>query len=210
MTIQIKRLTAIGNGDVIGIDIEIEHDGNSQRTAFKILSSQYAKMKIAKGEISQSDFEEIEAASEICEAYLRAVNILSFGSNTAHTLILKLRRRGIDSDAAKEAVEMLRIKGYINEDGDLRREIERCLRKLWGSRRIMAHLHSKGYEDEALSAAEDELSEIDFGEICLELLESKCDEIPNDPKDRQKLIASLSRYGYSMSEIKYALSNFSK
>ena len=210
MTIQIKRLSAIGNGDIIGVDIEIEHEGNSERSFFKILSSQYSRMKLAKGEISQIDYENIEAASEVCTAYLRAMNILSFGSNTASTLILKLRRRGVGNDAAREAVEMLRIQGYINEDEDLKREIERCIRKLWGNRRIMAHLHQKGYDDEVLSAAEDELSEIDFGELCLERLENKCDEIPADVKERQKLIASLARYGYTMGEIKFAFSNFSK
>ena len=210
MTIQIKHFTAIGSGNIIQVDIEIEHEGNRQRTVFKILASQYSKMKLSKGEISQIDYEAIEYASEICEAYLKGLNILSFGANTARTLILKLMRRGISKEAATEAAEMLSHRGYINEDDDMRREIERCLRKRWGIRRIMAHLHQKGYDDEALSNADDELSEVDFGELCLELLETKCVEIPSDPGERQKLIASLSRYGYSMTEIKYALSNFNK
>lgn len=208
MTIQIKRLCAVGNGDVISV--EIEHEGNSERTHFNLLSSQLSSLKLTKGEISTEIYERIEEASEICEAYRKAVSILSFGTNTAKTLILKLRRRGIDSESAAEAVEMLKAKGFLNEDEEITREIERCLRKGWGSRRILVHLHSKGYDDEALSVADDELSEIDFDELCLEFLESKYDEIPTEPKERQRLIASLSRYGYSMSEIKFALSNFGK
>lgn len=208
MTILIKHITAIGSGDIIALDIEISNGDNSERTVLRILSSQYANLKPEKGEITTDFYEILESASKICEAYIRGLNILSFGANTAHTLKLKLRRRGVNESDAAEAVEMLRIRGFINEDQDMMREIERCLRKLWGSRRIIAHLHSKGYDDEALSSADDALSEIDFGEMCLELLEKKCEEIPSDPKERQKLVASLARYGYSMGEIKYALSEF--
>lgn len=210
MIIHIKRLSDIGNGDVISVNIEIEHEGNSERTNFNILFSQYSALKLTKGEITTEIYERIEEAAKVCEAYQKALGILAFGANTAKTLVLKLRRRGIDSEAAREAVEMLKGKGYINEDAEIAREIERCLRKGWGYRRIMAHLHSKGYDDEALAEADDELSEIDFDELCLEFLERKCDEIPSDPKECQRLIASISRYGYSMSEIKYALSNFGK
>lgn len=210
MTIDIKRFFSSGNGNVIETEIEISHEGNCERKVFKILSDQYVSLKLSKGIISSEEYERIEAASEICEAYLRAMNILSFGSNTAYTLVLKLRRRGIDEAAAREAVEMLKAQGYIDEDRELIREIERCLRKKWGSRRIIAHLHQKGYDDEAIYAADDAFSEIDFGELCLELLKGKCDEVPTDLKERQKLIASLSRYGYAMSEIKYALSNLGK
>ena len=210
MTVEIKRFSASSGGNVIEIDIEISNGENSERKVFRLLSSQYVRMKLSKGKISFGEYEEIEYASAVCDAYLKALNILSFGANTAHTLILKLKRRGVKEQIAREAVEMLRVQGYINEDEELKREIERCLRKKWGSRRIIAHLYQKGYDDEALSASDDAFAEIDFGELCLELLEGKCDELPSDPRERQKLVSSLARYGYSMSEIKYALSKFGR
>ena len=210
MTILIRSFTAVGSGNVIEVNVEITSGEHSEKSSFKVLTSDLNSMRLSKGEISPELCDELERAEKRCEAYLRALNIVSFGANTARGLVTKLRRRGIDEETAKEAVNMLREKGYLNEEEDIKFEIERCIRKKWGMARIMAHLHSKGYEDEVISEADDIFSEVDFGELCLEKLCDRCDEIPKDPRERQKLIASLSRYGYSMSEIKYALSKFGK
>ena len=210
MTIQIKAFTAVSNGNLIEVAVEMTQGEHSEKRFFKVLSSDFNSMRLSKGEISPELFDELERAEKRGEAYLRALNIVSFGANTAKGLIIKLRRRGIDEEAAREAVNMLLEKGYLNEEKDLNREIERCIRKKWGRNRIVAHLHSKGYEDEVISEADDAFSEVDFPVLCLELLCDKCDEIPKDPKEKQKLIASLARYGYSMSEIKYAFSEFGK
>lgn len=210
MTIQIKAFTAVSNGNIIEVAVEMTQGEHSEKRFLKVLSSDFISMRLSKGEISPELFDELERAEKRGEAYLRALNIVSFGANTAKGLIIKLRRRGIEEDAAREAVNMLLEKGYLNEEKDLNREIKRCIRKKWGRNRIVAHLHSKGYEDEVISEADDAFSEVDFPELCLELICDKCDEIPKDPKEKQKLIASLARYGYSMSEIKYAFSKFGK
>ncbi|MEE0968792.1 MAG: regulatory protein RecX [Clostridia bacterium] len=208
MTIEIKKLTSLYGGIAVGVDIEIKQGGEKEAVCFKILTSHYANMKLLKGEITPEDYENIENASKLCKAYLMGMNILSFGANTERTLVLKLRRRGIEPDIAEEAAKMLASNGYIDENEDIGRDIERCLRKGWGSGRIMAFLHQKGYEDEALAAAEDSLSETDFGEACYDLLCRRCDELPSEQGETRKLIASLTRYGYSMSEIRYAMAKF--
>ncbi len=210
MIIEIKTFSSLGNGNVVEIAVHVTQGENTEKKYFKVLSSDFVSMRLSKGEINPELCDELERADRRCDAYLRAINILSFGANTARTLLIKLRRRGIDETSAKEAVEMLCDRGYLNEEEDLVREIERCIRKKWGKGRIMAHLHAKGYDEEGVSQAEETLSEVDFGEKCLELLCDKCDEIPRELKERQRLIASLSRYGYSMSEIKYAFSRFNE
>ncbi len=208
MKISIIRFTSHRGGDVIGVDIEIADARNTESVTFKILALHYAAMRLQAGEISVYDYDMIEKASHVCEAYLTGLNILSFGSNTERTLVLKLRRRGIDSEIASEAAGMLRDRGYINEDEDMRREVERCIRKGWGSRRIIAFLHQKGYDDESIAAADDEFENVDFGKLCLKVLRKKCEVLPRDPGERRKLVASLSRYGYSMNEIRFAMENF--
>ena len=210
MTVCIKSFAACSNGNVVEVAVEIAQGEHSEKRFFRILASDFTAMRLVKGEISPELCDTLERAEKRCEAYLRALNIVSFGSNTARGLVIKLRRRGIDEETALEAVGMLREKGYLNEEEELFREVERCIRKKWGRNRIMAHLHSKGYEDEVISEADNAFSEVDFGELCLEILHDKCDEIPKDPGEKQKIIASLARYGYSMSEIKYAFDNFGK
>lgn len=192
------------------MDIEISNGINSERVALKLLAEQYARLRLAKGNISLADFELLEKEAKTCEAYSRALNILSFGPNTAKTLKNKLRTRGFDEKAADEAVALLCDKGYLNDNAELEREIEHCLRKLWGSRKISAHLIHRGFSDEATARAGGLLSEIDFSKNCLQLLRQKCASVPKEEKELRKTVASLVRYGYTMSEIKYALSNFGR
>lgn len=211
MIIEIKNITGTAQGDIIHLDIEMS-DGirNSQRVSFKLLASQYIDMRISKGPISESDYDTIAFESDVCEAYLRALGILAFAPNTAHTLKLKLRRRGFGAEVAEQTVKLLSDKGFIDDEAELEREIEHCLRKMWGGRRIISHLYQKGFDDETKARAENVLSEVDFSKNCLRLLMQKCSFLPSDPSELRKVIAFLSRYGYTMSEIRYALSHFGK
>lgn len=205
MTIDLLHITATNGGSIIQLEFSFSEGDFSERRVLKLLDWQYIDLRPQKGEITPGFYDELEAASAVCDAYTAALNILSFGANTAYTLKQKLRRRGFADSVSTEVVASLASKGYINENREIEREVERCLRKKWGMRRIMAQLYSKGYDDEAMAQIDDELSEYDFADACYDLLLSKYDELPSDPNDVRKIIASLVRYGYTMSEIKEAI-----
>ena len=208
MIIKIKNIFATRREGCIGIEIELRDGENTEKKVFHLLSSQYSSLSPSKGEITEDLYETIAEASRFCDAYTKAMNILAFAPCTEKALILKLRRRGFEADLATAVAHEMAIKGYISDSDTAERELERCLAKKWGPRRITAHLHSKGYDDDTLILIEDAMENVDFGELCFELAQKKYDEIPEDPRERQKIIAALSRYGYSMSDIKYALSKF--
>ena len=208
MTIIIKSIFASRSQDCIGVDVEISNGENSERRVFKLLSSQYATLAPKKGEISEEFYEILNDASKYCEAYLKAINILSFAPCTEKALVLKLRRRGFEASLASDVARTVREKGYISDSDNVEREVERCLAKKWGPRRIIMHLRSKGYDDDTVILAEDSMENVDFRELCFQLARKRYDSVPKDPSERQKMIASLARYGYSMDEIRYALSNF--
>lgn len=205
MTITITRIISTDQGNFIELEAELRSGAESERRAFKILPEQYSSLRPQKGEITEYQFERLEEAHLICTAYTRAANILSFGANTARTLKMKLRRRGFSDSIADAAVEMLISKGYITEDEDIKRDIERCLAKGWGSRRIIAYLHQKGYDDEALWNAENSLSEVDFVRACADIIDKKYGEIPVEPHERKKMFDALVRYGYLVGEITGAI-----
>ena len=93
----------------------------------------------------------------------------------------------------------------IDEERDMRREVEKCLRKLWGSKRISAQLWSKGYAQETMQGLPALLSEIDFAENCASLIKKHYGEVPTDADEHRRMVASLSRYGYSIGEIREAI-----
>ena len=206
--LEVTALVAINSGNEVCIKIKIENGENKEERDFTVLIDQYSLLRIKKGEIDRFQFDEIERASNICSAYKKGLYLLGYGACSEKKLIYKLRTKGFDNDTCTEAVAMLSQCGYINEGNDALREAERCVAKLWGKKRIIAHLYSKGFGDEAVKQAHILFEDVDFTENCRKLIlrdhKNKLDAARTDEKERQKLFASLVRMGYSFSEIKEA------
>lgn len=208
MRINVSALVALNSGNEICVYAEISSGENTERKKLVLLTEQYSLLKIKKGEISSDQFDEIERASLICSAYKKGLNLLGYGACSEKSLYHKLKTRGFEGDICGEAVAMLSRSGYINENGDAQRETERCIAKLWGKKRIISHLYSKGFADEAVKEVYDLLETVDFVENCQRLIlrdhKRQLASAYVDEKEKQKLFASLVRMGYSFSEIKEA------
>ena len=206
MQIEICSLSAAGE-DEIAVSIEMRAADRSEKRRLVIPSEIYIELGLAKGECSRELYDTLEREAEIYAAYRRGVSILGYGACSKRMLTSKLISKGIDRSIAGIAVEKIESRGYIAEDASARREAERCAAKLWGESRIRAHLASKGYGKDAVDDAMFSLEDagVDFEENCVKLVESKCKCIPTDRLALQKLIASISRYGYSLGEVKSAI-----
>ena len=206
MQIEICSLCAAGE-DEIAVSIEMRAADRSEKRRLVIPSETYIELGLSKGECSRELYDTLEREAEIYAAYRRGVSILGYGACSKRMLTSKLISKGIDRSIAGIAVEKIESRGYIAEDASARREAERCAAKLWGESRIRAHLNSKGYGKDAVDDAMFSLEDagVDFEENCVRLVESKCKCIPTDKLAMQKLIASISRYGYSLGEVKSAI-----
>ena len=208
MRVTVTALVALNSGNEICVYAEISNGENTERKKLVLLTEQYLMLKIKKGEITSDQFDEIERASDICSAYKKGLNLLGYGACSEKNLYYKLRSRGFENDICSEAVAMLSGGGYVNENSDAQREAERCIAKLWGKKRIISHLYTKGYTDEAVRDVYDLLSDTDFVENCKKLIlrdhKRQFALAKSDEKEKQKLFASLVRMGYSFSEIKEA------
>ena len=206
MQIEICSLSAAGE-DEIAVSIEMRAADRSEKRRLVIPSETYIELGLSKGECSRELYDTLEREAEIYTAYRRGLAILGYGACSKRMLTSKLISKGIDRSIAGIAVEKIDSRGYIAEDASARREAERCAAKLWGESRIRAHLASKGYGKDAVDDAMFSLEDagVDFEENCVKLVESKCKCIPTDKLAMQKLIASISRYGYSLSEVKSAI-----
>ena len=96
--------------------------------------------------------------------------------------------------------------GVMNAERDALYEAKKCMAKLWGKRRITSELFSKGYSSESVAAAMRELdrSGVDYTENCRRLMQKRKTAVSDDARERQKIFAAMSRYGYSASEIREA------
>ena len=205
LTITVRALRAQHDGAEMLVQLLLENGEHQEQKSLVITTEQYCEFNLTRGPISEDTYEKIEEAAELCRALRSGESMLSYGSNSVQALTRKLIGKGYGREVAARAAERLAGYGLIDEERDMKREVEKCLRKLWGAKRISAHLWSKGYAAKTMQGFSDLLTDVDFAQNCAALIQKHYGEIPTDADEHRRMIASLSRYGYSIGEIREAI-----
>lgn len=206
MTIELTGAILEREGKDVSLTVELREGEKCDSRVFLLPRAIFEGLGLSEppAALSEESFYELEYADEQYRAIRKAFDILAYGRNSAKTLAAKLRGRGFSAEIAEDAANYMLTHGYIKEDDDAIREAELCFRKLWGSRRILMHLHEKRFDDAAISAAREYLGTLDFVDNCVKLIRSKYGTLPKEEKEHQRVISGLVRQGYSITEIKAA------
>ncbi len=205
LSVTLRSIRSCHEGAEVALSIRLESGEHAETRTLMLTMEQYLELKPTKGPLDEETFEHLEEASLLCRAIRAGEHLLSYGANTVQRLSRKLIQKGFSREVALRAAEHLASIGLINEDKDLVREIEKCTRKLWGSKRIMAHLWNRGFAPEAMETVQEHLSEIDFPLLCASLIRRHWGGLPADGEALRHMMAGLARYGYSVSEIREAI-----
>ena len=204
MRITIRSMRSQNEGSEIALLILVENGAHAEQRALVIKVEQYMELRPTKGEIDEETFDRLEAAALFCSAMRCGEHLLAYGSNSVQMLTRKIARHGFSGELSAKAAAALEAKGLICETSDLGREVERCLRRLWGRQRIRAHLWNRGFSQETMKGLPSLLEEIDFVANCAALLRKHYGGLPSEPEEQRRAAAFLSRNGYSVSEIRAA------
>ena len=130
----------------------------------------------AGAEIGDVDFSSVRFEDECYRALRRAMGYLSMSDKSGYELKMKLIRQGFSSDSSEMAIERLATLGYLDEDRQLQRAVEREANyKLRGKYYIKRKLAAKGYSGSSINRAIERLTEsgeVDFAKN-FELLAEK-------------------------------------
>lgn len=130
-----------------------------------------------------------------------ALRILQAGANSSYMLREKLRRKGYPSDEIEEALGEVKDAGLLDDKRLFFAYAEAlATRKYYGKRRVYMEALRKFDRETVDAYFEDALTEIDFSLLCLTFAKKM------KGKERDTLLAKLSRQGYTSAEIRYALS----
>ncbi len=204
MTVTVRGLRAQNDGAEILVQVLLDNGEHREQKSLLLSAEQYYELKPTRGVISEELYDKLEAASRLSHAIRAGENLLSYGSNSEQMLSRKLVQRGYSREVASAAAAKLSEMGLIDEDKDLRREVEKCLSKLWGAKRISAHLWSRGFSGEAIARLPELLEEVDFAENCARLAQKHYGGIPESTEEQRRVFAGLARYGYTLGEIREA------
>ena len=206
MTFNVISVSAGGIGEII-VSFDVREGEKRSVSRFLISDDAYTKLSLTVGMSDMLTYEAVEREAYIYGAYKRAIYLLGFSASSRRALYKKLVSKGFDPEYSRIALDRLSDNGLLCEADSAIREAEKCASKLWGEERIRAALFEKGYSDESISTAFFALEDsgVDFDENCLSLIKKKYSSLPTDKKELQKIISSLMRYGYSLSQIKRAI-----
>ena len=205
LVITVRDIREQSGGDAVAISVLLAAGTRSEHRTLVIGISDYAVLKPRKGTVTEEEFEALEAAARLFAAMRCGEKLLAYGANTRLMLVRKIMRHGYSREESETAADRLSGFGLIDEEGDLQREVEKCLRKLWGEGRIRNHLYARGFSREAMETLPEVLSEVDFPENCRRLIEKQYGSLPQSGDEERRMIACLYRYGYRMGDIRTAV-----
>lgn len=205
--ITLCSLRAVDDGARVLLTLRLG-EGERERTEnLAIFTTRITKLP-AKGRLTVAEYRVLSHAASVSAAIELGLRLLSFSGASKRMLMQKMLRRGVSPSVAEEAVDELLARGSLKEDEGALREAEKGLLKLWGNRRILADVRAKGYDANALALVKERLLTENAVKRCEKLIARRHMALPHDAASAARFAAALSRYGYSVAEIKKATGGF--
>ena len=167
---------------------------------------------VSGDEINEEELTAFEEAAGSRRAFNSALNSLDYRDHSEKEIRAKLLRKH-DADYVYEAVEKLIELDLVNDERyaeNYARELFE--RKKFGKMRIKSELRAKGISADIANAAVEELfeeEEPDNVQRIVDIIGKRYYNRMNDEVRRKKVFSALQRMGYSFSDIREAMSEFS-
>ena len=167
---------------------------------------------VSGDEINEEELTAFEEAAGSRRAFNSALNSLDYRDHSEKEIRAKLLRKH-GADYVDEAVEKLIELDLVNDERyaeNYARELFE--RKKFGKMRIKSELRAKGISADIANAAVEELfdeEEPDNIQRIVDIIGKRYYNRMNDEVGRKKVFSALQRMGYSFSDIREAMSEFS-
>lgn len=167
---------------------------------------------VSGDEINEEELTAFEEAAGSRRAFNSALNSLDYRDHSEKEIRAKLLRKH-DADYVDEAVEKLIELDLVNDERyaeNYARELFE--RKKFGKMRLKSELRAKGISADIANAAVEELfeeEEPDNVQRIVDIIGKRYYNRMNDEVGRKKVFSALQRMGYSFSDIREAMSEFS-
>ena len=186
------------------LKISVSNPSGSEEIEIILLSEHFHRLEFAVGAIDAEIMPELEYWSEVARAYSSACSSFAYTPSSLSVLERKLIQKGFPKDIASDAIASIKARGFVDEGQIALRRAQLCVEKRWGRSRVLMKLRDEGFADHSLEAAREFLDSVDFAENCATLIKRNFGTVPEDRHERELMYASLSRRGYSTSDIREA------
>lgn len=205
----VKGIARRGDSTVL-VTVEVSNSSGQEGVEFILLDELFLLLDIEIGAEVGEALSDIDLYSQVTAAYSSALASFAYIPSSLRALYRKLIVKGFSKETSRAAIDIIRERGFVDEEDIAIRRAELMLEKLWGRSRILKKLCEEGFPGNVIERVSDSLDGVDFSESCKRVIEKKYTEIPEDRKERDKMYAALIRLGYSSSDIRKAISTLNE
>lgn len=204
------RITALSpsGGEKTVVRVLVSNPSGREENEFLIMNAHAEELSLSVGEIDEELLPDLEYFAEVARAYSSACSSFAFAPSSYAALKNKLLQKGFPRDVADSAIDCLHSQGFVKEDEIALRRAQIFVGKRWGRSKILLKLREEGFSDSSLISAREYLEGVDFSVSCAELILKRFGGVPEEKHDRDLMCASLSRMGFSSSDIRRAIDRF--
>ncbi len=207
--VRITSISAAG-GEKVTVKVLVSNPSGREETEFTVMDNHAEEMGLEIGAIDEELLPELEYYADVARAYSSACSSFAFAPSSYMSLKNKLVQKGFSRDVCDDAINCLKLRGFVKEDEIALRRAQILVEKHWGRQRILIKLREEGFMNEALDSALTFLDSVDFTLSCAKLIQKKYGAIPSDKSKFDRMYASLARMGYSGSVIRVAVRSLSQ
>ena len=203
--IELSHVRAADGGARLLLHIQISQGEQANREILTAFAARLSHVPQC-GALSECEYKDLVAEDQMTKALDMGLRLLGAGAVSQVRLIQKMQQRGVEKEIATAAAAELFAYGYADETAGALREAEKGIGKLWGNRRILLDVRAKGYGEVALLAVKNFLLAQNAVKRCEKLIARRRMTLPLTEADASRFVSSLVRYGYTVHEIKQAIS----
>lgn len=208
------RSITVGERGAVSVTLADENTGGQERLVISsklwdVLKSRFPSLS-PLSPVDEEIYDALKYGAERTSALREASRMIGSGEKSKREIARRLRRRGIGDEAADWAAKMLEKNGYLDEEGSCERIAESAVHtKHYGRRRVLDYLLSHGYGRDAATRAVDGIDSEEYRAALMYNISHKYPHAADcDIRERQKIVASLMRLGFSGSEISEAIREY--
>lgn len=201
---RITAITPLGN-ERITVRVTVANQYGSESLEFVLMREHSEELGLKIGGIDEEVLPELEYYAEVARAYGSACASFAYTYASYAVLFQKLLQKGFAKDVAEDAIESVKLRGFVNEEEIAIRRSQVLAEKHWGRARIVMKLREEGFDGAAMYAVSCQLDGFDFVDSCAALIKKKYKSVPPDGHKKELMYASLMRMGFSSAEIRDAM-----
>lgn len=208
------RSITVGERGAVCVTLADENTGGQERLVISSKLWESMNRRFASlaplSPVDEEIYDRLKSGAEKTSAIREASRMIGSGEKSRREIVRRLKRRGISEDAADWAARVLEKNGYLDENGSCERIAESAVHtKHYGRRRVLDYLLSHGYGRDAATRAVDGIDSEEYRAALMYNISHKYPHAADcDIKERQKIVASLMRLGFSGSEIGEAIREY--